>query len=177
MAIERVLFVYIAIQYAFTAELTVGMIFALQSYRQQFLDATTWLIQQAIGYRLLDMHLARISDIALSTPEPIANMPQLNVDTLEPKPNKLEPKAKRVELRDVRFRYGPNELQQCCMELISTFVLAKWWHLSALPEVEKRIFLKIMMGLLPPSHGEVLIDGAPLTNYGIGRWRREVSVL
>jgi ATP-binding cassette subfamily B protein RaxB len=167
MAIERVLFVYISIQYAITAELTVGMIFALQSYRQQFLDATTRLIQQGISYRLLDMHLARISDIALSTPEPIADTPRLNIDRLETKP-------RRIELRNVRFHYGPNEpevLQGINLDLSAGEMVAFIGPSGG----GKTTLLKIMMGLLPPSHGEVLIDGVSLANYGIGRWRREIG--
>lgn len=66
---ERVLFVYLAISMAMEGLFTVGMIFAFQAYKQQFLDAGTRLVEQAINFRLLDVHLGRIADIALSQPE------------------------------------------------------------------------------------------------------------
>ena len=69
LATERVLFVYLAISMAMGATFTVGMIFAFQAYKQQFLDAATRLVGQAIDYRLLDVHLNRIADIALSRRE------------------------------------------------------------------------------------------------------------
>jgi ATP-binding cassette subfamily B protein RaxB len=41
IAAERVLFVYLAISMAMKGDFTVGMIFAFQAYKQQFLDAAT----------------------------------------------------------------------------------------------------------------------------------------
>jgi hypothetical protein len=49
-----------------TGDFTIGMIFAFQAYKQQFLDAATRLVDQTIQYKLLNVHLTRIADIALS---------------------------------------------------------------------------------------------------------------
>ncbi|WP_342657278.1 ATP-binding cassette domain-containing protein [Sphingomonas sp. NY01] len=35
--------------------------------------------------------------------------------------------------------------------------------------------MKMMMGLLHPTAGEILIEGQPLGVYGVARWRREIS--
>jgi len=63
---ERIIFVYIAISLAFDSVLTVGMIFAFQAYKQQFLDAGMRLTEQAINYQIVKVHLTRIADIALT---------------------------------------------------------------------------------------------------------------
>lgn len=94
--IERVLFVYIAIRYAIQGMLSLGMIFALQAYRQQFLTCSLNVIQQAVSFRLLDMHLGRIADIALSPAEPVSQPFALEGDVAGATPAS-------IELRNVRF--------------------------------------------------------------------------
>jgi hypothetical protein len=101
IAAERVLFVYLAIKMAMDGTFTVGMIFAFMAYKQQFLDASTRLIDQAISYRPLDVHLNRIADIALARTE-------------EPEGGS-SPSRRRVsgalELRTAGFRYGMGEAE------------------------------------------------------------------
>lgn len=165
-AMERIVFVYFAIKFAMDGTITVGMIFALQSYRQQFLDTTSRLIQQAVSYRLLDMHLMRIADIALSVPEEAGPIPMgQNCGLSTPA---------RIELRNVRFRYAPNEpevlkgisLDICPGEMIA-FVGASGNG--------KTTLIKIMMGLLLPTSGEVFVNGEKLQALGASVWRRQIA--
>lgn len=167
MAIERVLFVYIAIRYAMGGALSIGMIFALQAYRQQFLDATTRLIQQGVSYRLLDMHLTRIADIALSPAEPVGSLGNV-VAFADRLP------AVRIELRNVRFRYAPNEPEVLC-GIDLTVGPGEIVALVGPSGGGKTTLMKIMMGLLTPTYGEVLIDGQPLSSYGLSRWRQQIG--
>ncbi len=168
MAVERVLFVYIAIRYAMSGALSVGMIFALQSYRQQFLDATSRVVQQGINYRLLDMHLTRIADIALSPTEPIplpGHSSMIDIDDRQPV---------RIELRGVRFAYAPSEPEI----LAGVDLVIEPGEMVALIGPSgggKTTLLKIMMGLLMPTAGEVLVDGTPLLAYGLMRWRQRIA--
>ncbi|MET0372880.1 MAG: ATP-binding cassette domain-containing protein, partial [Rhizorhabdus sp.] len=165
MGLERVVFVYLAVRYAMTGALSVGMIFALQSYRQQFLDATNRLIQQGISYRLLDMHLSRIADIALSEPEIVTSV-EANLTN--------EGVPARVTLRKVRFRYAANEPEILCgidLDIEPGEMVA----LIGGSGNGKTTLMKVMMGLLPPTSGEVLINGVPVAAYGLLRWRREIA--
>lgn len=165
MAMERVLFVYFAVKFAMAGTLSLGVIFALQSYRQQFLDATIRFIQQVISLRLMNMHLVRIADIALSPPEPAARAVLTTTGRAEPV---------RITLQEVRFRYAPNEpevLTGVNMEVGAGEMIA----LVGASGGGKTTLLKIMMGLLAPTSGLVLINGEPLASYGVARWRRETS--
>lgn len=167
LAIERVVFVYFAISFAMSGDLSLGMVFALQSYRQQFLGATTNLVQQAINYRLLDMHMSRIGDIALSEPEAPAQSNSLDAPLETRTPVK-------IELRNVRFRYAPNEAEI----ITGVNVAIEPGEMIALVGPSgggKTTLLKIMMGLLEPTYGEVLIDGQPIGSYGLARWRKEIG--
>lgn len=167
MAAERVVFIYLAIRFAIAGTMSIGMIFALQSYRQQFLDAANRLIQQAISYRLLDMHLARVADIAFSSIEaPITPPGGPGIPAIISVP--------RIELRGVRFRYAPNEpevLQGVNLVIEPTEVVG----LIGPSGGGKSTLVKILMGLLTPTAGEVLIDGVPMPAFGIDRWRRTIA--
>lgn len=166
MAVERILFVYVAIRYAMLGQLSLGMIFALQSYRQQFLDAVRRLIQQGVSYRLLDMHLTRIADIALSTPE-AASVGGLSLL------NEREAPA-RIELRDVRFRYAPNE-PEILQGINLTIEAGEMVAFVGASGGGKTTLMKVMMGLLMPTYGQVLVNGQPLASFGVARWRREIA--
>ncbi|HEU0099175.1 MAG TPA: peptidase domain-containing ABC transporter [Allosphingosinicella sp.] len=160
LAAERVLFVYLAITMAMGGAFTVGMIFAFQAYKQQFLDAATRLIDQAIEYRLLDVHLGRIADIALSKPEPRSEL------------GPRERASGAIELRGVGFSYGAGEPEV----LKSVNLRVEAGEMVALIGPSgggKTTLLKLMMGLFQPSYGQVLVDGRPL--HAPDEWRGQIG--
>jgi ATP-binding cassette subfamily B protein RaxB len=164
LAAERVLFVYIAIMLAMKGEFTIGMIFAFQAYKQQFLDAATRLVEQAINYKLLNVHLNRIADIALSTPEDVDGEASAIGG----------PIAGGIELRDICFRYGAGEgdvLRAVNLKVAPGEMVA----LVGPSGGGKTTLLKIMMGLFEPSFGQVLVDGRPLSGVHVGAWRRRIG--
>ncbi|UVO54510.1 peptidase domain-containing ABC transporter [Sphingomonas sp. SUN039] len=166
MAAERVVFVYLAIGMALDAKLSVGMIFAFQAYKDQFIGAGTRLIEQAMNWNILQMHLQRISDIALSRAEPgdtrAAPLPVEGQTAASP----------RLELRNVHFAYAPGEPP--ILKGVNLIVEPGESVVLVGPSGGgKTTLLKIMMGLFEPTYGEVLIDGVPLKSYGLGRWRAQ----
>jgi ATP-binding cassette subfamily B protein RaxB len=164
LAAERVLFVYMAMSMAMKGQFTVGMIFAFQSYKQQFLDASTRLVDFATRYRLLDVHLTRIADIALSPPEFSAVV----------RSETVVPVRGEIELRNVGFRYGIGETE--VLRGINLRVHPGEMIALVGPSGSgKTTLLKIMMGLLEPSYGQVLIDGKPLAAFGLQAWRRNIG--
>lgn len=164
VGVERVLFVFIAISLAMKGAFTVGMVFAFQAYKQQFIDAGTRLVGQLINYRLLDVHLGRISDIALSKTE----------SGVEGRPGHAHPITGAIELRQVRFRYGSGEpeiLKGVDLKVESGTMVA----LVGPSGGGKTTLMKIMMGLFEPTHGQVLIDGQSLGSLGLGAWRTQIG--
>lgn len=163
---ERVLFVYLAIGMAMEGSFTVGMIFAFQAYKQQFLDASTRLIEQAVQYKLLDVHLNRIADIALSPSEP-------SEDTATPGRGTIRGE---ISLRSVGFRYGagePEVLRGVNVEIAQGELIA----LVGPSGGGKTTLLKIMMGLLEPNYGEVRVDDRPVASLGLTTWRRNIGTV
>ncbi|HET8749892.1 MAG TPA: peptidase domain-containing ABC transporter, partial [Sphingomicrobium sp.] len=164
LAAERVLFVYLAISMAMKGDFTVGMIFAFQAYKQQFLDAATRLVDFGVRYKLLDVHLGRIADIALSKPEFAAAA----------RSESLEEVRGAIELHNVTFRYGigePEVLKGVNLKIEPGEMVA----LVGPSGGGKTTLLKIMMGLIEPSYGQVLVDGKPLASFGLHQWRRSIG--
>jgi ATP-binding cassette subfamily B protein RaxB len=164
IAAERILFVYLAVRLAMGGDFTIGMIFAFQAYKQQFLDAATRLVEQAIAYRLLDVHLHRIADIATSPPEVPAGGRSAAAG----------PVAGGIELRNVAFRYGALEkeiLRGVNLKIAPGEMVA----LVGPSGGGKTTLIKIMMGLFEPAYGEVSIDGRSLASLGLESWRRQIG--
>lgn len=168
IALERVVFVYLALSFAMASELTVGMVFAFQAYKQQFLDAAMRLVEQAINFRLLDVHLNRIADIALNRTEDLAE------GTGQRPTGASVTASPAIELRNVWYRYGSNEadvLKGVNLRIEPGEMIA----LVGPSGGGKTTLAKIMMGLFEPTHGMVLIDGQPLKSYGLATWRTTMS--
>lgn len=168
VALERIAFIYVAVSDAMASVITIGVIFAFQSYKQQFLDASMRLVEQVISYRLLDIHLGRIADIALNSPEELSHEGSPAARRSGP------PSIPSIELRNVRFRYGtiePDVLQGVSLKIEPGEMLA----LVGPSGGGKTTLMKIMMGLFMPTEGEVLIDGRPLKNYGLANWRAQIA--
>lgn len=168
LGLETVLFVYLAIGMALEAQISLGMIFAFQAYKQQFLGAGTRLVEQAINYSLISVHLGRIADIALNKQEELGNGlgPQAFEDAERSPP--------AIELRNIHFSYGQGEAE--VLKGVNLRIASGESVVLIGPSGGgKTTLLKIMMGLLKPTHGQVLINGVPLDSYGLRRWRLEAG--
>lgn len=166
LAFERVLFVYLAVRMAMAGTFTVGMIFAFQAYKQQFLDASTRLVEQVISYRLLDIHLNRIADIALSEPEAGAGGNAQGLARLDG----------GIELRSVSFAYGHGE-PEVLRNVDLTVAPGEMVALVGPSGGGKTTLLKLMMGLFQPTSGEVLVGGRNLGGIRHEDWRRRIGVV
>lgn len=164
LALEKVLFVYLAIRLALDAQLSVGMIFAFQAYKDQFLGAGMRLVEQALNYSIIKVHLTRISDIALSKQEDEGKLPIAGeIDW-----------SQGIELRNVHFRYGvgePEVLRGVNLKVAPGEMIA----LIGPSGGGKTTLIKIMIGLLEPTHGEVLIGGRKLAALAKSDYRKRIG--
>ena len=82
----------------------------------------------------------------------------------------------RIELRNVSFRYA--ETERFVLENVSLKVEAGQFVTIMGPSGGgKTTLLKIMLGLLEPTSGEVLIDGVPLQTIGVRVYREQVAAV
>lgn len=164
IAAERVLFVYVAIQLAFDSLLTVGMIFAFQAYKQQFLDAGMRLTEQALNYQIVKVHLTRISDIAL-TP----------LEDDEDEKSSDEPDFNNPLVLDrISYRYGSNE--PMVVQSVSLSVQPNEFVAITGPSGGgKTTLMKIIMGLFEPTQGAVRLGERSISTYRKAKYRRRIG--
>lgn len=164
--IEHVVLIYVAAKMTLGAEFTVGMIFAYMAYKRQFTENAIALVERLIEFRMLELHLSRIADIALAEREAAA----------------LPSSADRgdgtlrggLRLESVSYRYGealPEVLGGVSIDIAAGETIAFVGSSGS----GKTTLMKIMLGLFQPTAGRVLVDGRPLADVGVGEYRRQVG--
>jgi ATP-binding cassette, subfamily B, bacterial CvaB/MchF/RaxB len=164
--LENIITIYLAARLALSNSLTIGMIFAFMSYKQHFIEKAVQLVEKALDFRILELHLERLADIALNALEP-------GHDRVLAYTRQIQG---RIELRNVSFQYA--ETEPFVLEDISfTIEPGEFITIMGPSGGGKTTLVKIMLGLLEPTRGEVLIDGIPLTTIGRRAYREHVAAV
>ncbi|MDR7114666.1 peptidase domain-containing ABC transporter [Caulobacter sp. BE254] len=143
---------------------SVGMLIAFLSFRQTFTDRMQSLIQQGIQFRLLTLHLDRLSDIVTT-----------EADDAEGEASLFEAKG-AILLKNVSFSYAPTDpliLQDINLQIsVGDFIA-----ITGPSGGGKTTLLKLMLGLNAPSSGEITLEGRAATPALWRSWRRNVGVV
>ncbi|WP_373414820.1 peptidase domain-containing ABC transporter [Ensifer aridi] len=164
--LENVVVIYLAARLALDNVITVGMIFAFMSYKQQFVERTVLLVEKGLDLRILGLHLERLADIALT---PLERDHDQNLSY-------ARPIRGAIELRNVCFRYADTE--PLVLDNVNLRIEPGQFLTIMGPSGSgKTTLMKIMLGLVPPTSGEVLIDGVPLALIGARAYREQVGAV
>jgi ATP-binding cassette, subfamily B, bacterial CvaB/MchF/RaxB len=164
--LENIVTIYLAARLALSNSLTIGMIFAFMSYKQHFMEKAVQLVEKMLDFRILELHLERLADIALTPLE--RGHDQFLAYTREIRG--------RIELRNVSFQYA--ETEPFVLEDISfTIEAGEFVTITGPSGGGKTTLVKIMLGLLEPTRGEVLIDGFPLSTIGHRAYREHIGAV
>lgn len=151
----------LALDGAFTA----GMLIAFAAYADQFTTRAASLIDKAVEFRMLRLHAERLADIALSPPE----------SSVDARYQGSEPEAS-IELRNVGFRYAEGEpwiLRHCSMRIEAGESVA----IVGPSGCGKTTLVKLVLGLLAPTEGEVLFGGIDIRRLGLAHYRSLVGAV
>ena len=160
--------VWIGAQQVLDNLMSVGMLLAFIAYKDQFMTRISNLIDKAVDLGMLRMHAERLADIALTEPE--ARERPADVANVEGH------KPVSIEVRNLRFRYNDND--PWVLDGVSFRIEAgETVAIVGGSGGGKTTLLKILASLLPASEGEILIDGEPLKNIGMSRWRSMIGVV
>lgn len=167
LGIENVLAVWIAVRLIISGDgFSVGMLFAYMAYKVQFIDKASKLVDQLMAFRMLNLHLERLADIALS-----------DVDrTFETAKGAVKPEVESIELRDVYFRYSDSE--PLVLENVSLRVDAgEHIAITGPSGGGKSTLLKVLLGLLEPTDGKLLVDGQQLGGHALKAYQRKIGTV
>ena len=143
---------------------SVGMLFAFVSYKTQFVQRTAALIEKGLELRMLGLHAERIGDIALTETEPAAASPE----------STAKPITGAIRVRNLSYRYGaadPDVLSALNFSIAAGESVA----IVGPSGCGKTTLMKLLLGLLEPSEGQIEIDGMPLGRIGLANYRSAVA--
>ena len=164
--LEGIITVWLAIGFVIDGGFSVGMVYAYLAYKGQFLGSAASLVDQAISFKMLNLHLERLSDIALTKEDTGFQQHTSNDAQLRG----------RIELRDIRYRYSPSD--PLVLDGVNLVVEPDDHIAITGPSGSgKSTLIKIILGLVEPESGEILIDGQPLARFGYHNYRRQVGAV
>ena len=167
LGIENVVAVWIAVRLIISGDgFSVGMLFAYMAYKVQFIDKASKLVDQLMAVRMLNLHLERLADIALS-----------DVDrTFETAKGDVKAEVETIELQEVYFRYSESE--PLVLENVSLRVDAgEHVAITGPSGGGKSTLLKVLLGLIEPTDGKLLVDGQQLGGHALKAYQRKIGTV
>lgn len=166
LLVERVGILYLGALAVLSADFTVGMLVAFLSFRDNFSRKTAKLIDIGIEFRMLGIHLDRLSDILLTDPEYKTELPFLGDREV----------SGEIEIRNISYRYGKNELdvlKNCSLQVAAGEIVA----IIGPSGTGKSTLFKLLIGEFTPDNGDILIDGVSISSIGHERLRELVAAV
>ncbi len=158
---ERVIVIWIGALLTLDNMLSIGMLFAFISYKDQFTDRMASLIDKGFELAMLRLHAGRLADIVLTEPEEHTVAPEIACDDIDPS----------IEFVNVSFRYADSEpwvLHQFNLTIPAGQCIA----ITGPSGCGKTTAVKLLLGLLQPNKGEILVGGKPLSQLGMSNYRK-----
>ncbi|HXW21988.1 MAG TPA: peptidase domain-containing ABC transporter, partial [Rhodomicrobium sp.] len=160
--LQTVLVTYLAARMVIAGEgFSVGMLFAFLSFRQTFTDRTVALINQWLQFRLLGLHLERVSDVVATETEASGPAPAMAV-------------RGGIRAEGLSFRYGAAD-PWVLKNLNLVVQPGEFVAITGMSGCGKSTLLKILMGLYPPTEGKVELDGLRADPGRWRSWRRHIG--
>ena len=164
--IENIAVIWLGALLVLDGGFSVGMLFAFILYKQQFTSRIIGFIEKGIEFRMLGLHTERVADIALTEPEA--------EDISES--FKMCPAHASIHVRDLSFRYAESEpfvLKDVHLKIEEGEAVA----IAGPSGCGKTTLLKVMLGLLPPTAGEVSIGGVNVSHLGMNAYRDMIGTV
>ena len=164
--LENVVVIYLGARLALRGEMTAGTLIAFVLYKQQFVDKASRCVEKAIEFRMLDLHLERLSDIVRTPAESGAAFSAGHRRNV----------TGAIEVEDLSFRYSPSD-SPVFAHVSFAIAPGDYVAISGPSGCGKSTLLKVLLGLLPAASGDVRIDGLPLAAFGPAALRDNVGVV
>jgi ATP-binding cassette subfamily B protein RaxB len=164
--IERVLVIWLAALAVLNKEFSVGMMFAFISYKDQFSQRMASLIDKVFELRMMRLHGERIADILLAEVERNDNGVEVDASQITPS----------IEIKNLSFRYSDSE-PEVINQLNLSVPAGQSIAITGMSGCGKTTLMKLLLGLLTPTEGEVYIGGAALSSLGLSNYRHMLGTV
>jgi ATP-binding cassette, subfamily B, bacterial CvaB/MchF/RaxB len=167
VGVTSVLVVYAGAREVLAGRLSIGTLLACIAYQAQIVQRVASFLDIYVQWRLLDMWNVRIADVVLTPTESAS--PSFELDN-------VTPIRGRISFSKVAYRYSP--LEPFVLRGADLDVAAGEYVALVGPSGSgKSTLMKLICGLYRASSGDVLIDGKPLSHWGLKRVRSSVGVV
>lgn len=146
-------------------QLSVGLLLAFLAYRSSFTSSAGALIDQLQSWRLLGLHLERLSDIVAQEKEQVGAAPP-----------RVLLAGPEIRLDNLSFSYSPAEppvFENVDVTIPSGALVA----IVGPSGVGKTTLIRVLLGLLPPTSGKVVVDGVGLGPQTLSAWRSRIAAV
>lgn len=160
--LENIIVVYIAAQQVIEGSLSVGMIFAFMAYKTQFSGKASSLIEQIIKYKMISLHLERLSDIVMTSTEK------------DVQSSMTKEISGDLKLDNISFRYS--DLEPYIFKDVNLHIKSGESVCLVGPSgCGKSTLMKVMLGLLEPKDGRIDVDDVDIQALGLRNYRSQVA--
>lgn len=158
--LERVAVIWIGAALAMQNVFSVGMLIAYLAYKDQFAQRVGGLVDKWVEFRMLRLHCERLSDIVLAAPEATQTGHPAAV-----------PESLRIEVEGLGFRYAADE-PWVIRNLSLVIEQGESVAIVGSSGCGKTTLVKLLLGLLVPTEGEIRVGGVPLGKIGMENYRQ-----
>jgi ATP-binding cassette subfamily B protein RaxB len=163
--IQNIVLVYLAAGLILDANgFSIGMLYAFLSFSSTFTEKINAFIAQMIQFRFLGLHLERLGDIVQTKPDSATARPLVS------------PPAGGIEVRNVSFQYGSSD-RMVFEDVNLAIAPGEFIAITGPSGAGKSTLSKLMLGLYPPTKGEILLDGQYAAPDLWRSWREHVGLV
>jgi ATP-binding cassette subfamily B protein RaxB len=168
--IENIIVIVLATHMVMAQTITLGMLIAFIAYKNMFTGRIASLIEHLILFKMLGMHMQRLSDITHTPIQPHLEAKRALVMTQQ------TGTGGTLTLENVTFNYPGSSLN--ILENVNLQINAgDSLVLSGPSGGGKTTLLKIMLGLLTPTSGQIKYNGMDITDIGLIAYRKQISTV
>lgn len=163
---ERVIVIWLAALAVLDNKFSVGMMFAFISYKDQFSQRMASLIDKLLELRMMRLHGERVADILLSETERNEGAAEVDASQIPPS----------IEIRNLSFRYSDSE-PEVIRDLSLSVAAGECVAVTGPSGCGKTTLIKLLLGLLTPTAGEIRIGGVPVRGLGLANYREMLGTV
>ncbi len=164
---ETVVVIWLASLLVAGGQMSLGMLVAFVAYKALLSSRLFGLIDRVVELKLLGLQAERLADVALTPAETSGAGSSLL---------RHAPSDMTLELRGVWFRYhdgGPWVLEDVHL----VFAPGEAVAIVGASGSGKSTLVKLMLGLIEPTRGEVRLGGVPIQQLGMRDYRRQIGAV
>ena len=164
--LENIIVIWMGALLVMDGKFSVGMLYAFLGFKLVFLGRMINLVDKWNEFRMLDLHAERIADIALADAETTTTAQSVFAESTE---------SLTIETRNLGYAYGPEGFAFRGVNL--DIRPGERVAIVGPSGCGKTTLLKVLLGLLQPTEGQVMVNGRDLRDWDLGQFRARVGAV